>query len=92
LECPVRVAILPSSDIAHLAWTYGRSKRNRVRYGRLISTVSRSHEPTSTSMPANRRVSSPFPATPGNGSGIAATTRFTPARRIASVHGGVLPW
>ena len=33
----------------------------------------------------------PLPATWGKGSAMAATTRATPARRTASVQGGVLP-
>ena len=42
--------------------------------------------------PPREAASSPPPATFGNGSVIAATTRFTPDRSTASVQGGVWPW
>ena len=35
-ESPVRVQILPSRVIAHLAWTYGRPAVKRVRYGAVL--------------------------------------------------------
>ena len=57
----------------------------------LSSRASRSISPNDTSTPAARSRAAPCAAA-GFGSGIAATTRTTPAARIASTHGGVLPW
>src|SRR5262249_59934265 len=83
-----RVAILPSSDMAHLAWTYGRPVLTSFKYGSFSRRASVSPRPISTTTPAARNRSAPSPATAGNGSVIAATTRPTLARTIASAHGG----
>src|SRR5436305_1339824 len=72
-ESPARVAILPSSVIAHFRWTYGRPVASSFRYGAFSRRASASHSPNSTPTPAARSRSAPRPATCGNGSGMAAT-------------------
>jgi len=53
--------------------------------------ASRSNTPLVTAMPAARSRSSPLPLTAGLGSVVAATTRTTPLRSSAFVHGPVRP-
>ena len=91
LESPVWVLILPSRVIAHFAITQGLPVRSNFRYGAFIFLASDSQTPTVTSSPASCKIAKPPPATLGNGSGIATTTRRTPDFNTASVQGGVLP-
>ncbi len=81
----------PSSVIAHLAITHGRPAPSSFKYGALSRRASSSSTPTSVSMPMLASSANPRPATSGNGSRIAATTRRMPASRIAATQGGVLP-
>ena len=90
-EAPVADAILPSSVIAHFAWTYGRRSSTRVRNGARSRFASAATQPSMTSIPAARSSASPPPSTLGNGSRVPTTTRRTPAAITARVQGGVLP-
>ena len=81
----------PSADTASLRVTHGRFDMKELKNGALSSRAASDSMPTSTSIPAARRRSTPPPAT-GFGSRTATTTRAMPAAMIASTHGGVLPW
>src|SRR3989441_3742106 len=82
----------PSMDVASFSATKGRIRCSRAnRNGALRAAASLPSSPCSAATPRRRRTSSP-PRACGSGSRIAATTRRTPAARIASVHGGVWPW
>ena len=86
------VAKAPSRLIAHLAITHGRPRSTKVRKGAVRRVASCSRRPTSTVSPARSSATMPPPATAGNGSRAAITTRLMPAAITASVQGGVLPW
>ena len=77
-----------------LAGKEGRFVTSRLRYGALSSAARAvaGSGPTSTRMPAARRMARPPPLTLGKGSRMAATTRPTPEARTTSVQGGVFPW
>ena len=90
--CPVRLAVLPSSVIAHLTITHGRPVVTRFVNGAIRARASPSRTPTVTSTSAARSAATPPPAVCGAGSAAPITTRATPARSTASVQGGVLPW
>src|SRR3954447_9696163 len=94
LESPVRVATLPSSVIADLNRTHGRPVRACLRKAWLARRARAASSPpaTSTVTPSSRRMPRPRPEAFSVGSSAATTTRRMPASRIASVHGGVLPW
>ena len=78
--------------MAHLATTHGLPAERSFRYGALSLWACFSRTPLCTSRPVARSSASPPPATWGNGSAMAATTRATPAASKARVQGGVLPW
>src|SRR5712664_2403324 len=91
-ELPATSAIRPSIDVASLTATNGRSACSRAnRNGALSAAAASASRPIDTATPLARSAAAP-PRACGSGSGSAATTRATPAARIASVHGGVLPW
>src|SRR5438094_557799 len=91
-ELPAASAMRPSIDVASFKATNGRSACSRAnRNGALSAAAASASRPRETITPLARS----FPAPPracGSGSATAATTRATPAARIASVQGGVLPW
>src|SRR5256886_1387209 len=90
-ELPPASAMRPSIEVASLRATNGRSVCRRVaRKGAFCAAASSAIRPTSVSIPARLRISMP-PRASRSGSRTAATTRRTPAARIASTHGGVLP-
>ena len=89
---PVRVAILPSSVIAHFAMIHGRPVPTSFKYGAFSRRASASSKPTSTVTPAACNSAIPRPRTSENGSRWATTTRRTPdghgpraGRRLALV-------
>ena len=88
------VATLPSSVIADLNSTQGRPVRACLRNGWLSRRARSARSPSATtiSTPSSRRIPRPRPEACSDGSSEATTTRRIPARRIASVHGGVRPW
>src|SRR3989475_9530694 len=91
-ELPATSAIRPSIDVASLSATNGRSACSRAnRNGALSAAAASASRPIDTATPLARSAAAP-PRACGSGSGSAATTRAAPAARIASVHGGVLPW
>src|SRR5438309_2287750 len=91
-ELPAASAIRPSIDVASLSATKGRSACSRAnRNGAFNAAPASASKPIATVTPRARSTAAP-PRACGSGSGIAATTRATPAARIASVQGGVLPW
>ena len=65
---PVRVAILPSSDMAHLAITHGRLVATSFKYGAFNCRAWSASKPISTAMPADSRAAIPRPLTSANGS------------------------
>ncbi len=77
--------------MAHFAVTWGRWSAVAVKNAWFSSRASRSRQPRSTSMEAAASAAAPPPFTRGFGSGVAATTRRTPARTMASTQGGVRP-
>src|SRR5207249_9586966 len=82
----------PSIEVASFSATNGRSVCCLVkRKGAFCAAAASASKPIWTSIPARFRTSAP-PRASGSGSRTAATTRRTPAARMASVHGGVLPW
>ena len=90
-ELPPASAMRPSIEVASFRATYGRSVCRRVaRKGAFCAAASSASKPTSVSIPARLRMSMP-PRASRSGSRTAATTRRTPAARMASVQGGVLP-
>src|SRR5882762_8225029 len=91
-ERPPASAIRPSMEVASLSATNGRSVCCRVkRNGALSEAASSASRPICVSIPARFSTSTP-PRASASGSRTAATTRRMPAARMASVHGGVLPW
>src|SRR6266550_2821979 len=85
-------AIRPSIDVASLSATKGRSACSRAnRNGAFNAAPASASRPIATLTPRPRNTAAP-PRACGSGSGTAATTRATPAARIASAQGGVLPW
>src|SRR5713226_2212834 len=91
-ELPAASAIRPSIDVASLSATNGRSACSRAnRNGALSAAAASASRPIDTATPLARSAAAP-PRACGSGSGSAATSRAAPAARIASVHGGVLPW
>src|SRR6266704_2344699 len=91
-ELPAASAIRPSIDVASLSATKGRSACSRAnRNGAFNAAPASASKPIATLTPRARSTAAPPPAC-GSGSGIATTTRPTPAARIASAQGGVLPW
>ena len=93
-DSPPRVAMAPSSDSPAFNVTCARPRVMKRPHGastRSASRCSAPPKPSRTSTPAAARARAPWPATLGFGSRTANTTRRTPARRIASVHGAVRP-
>ena len=90
-DWPVKVAILPSSDIALLIVTKGLPVCIYVKKCSFSSAHSSLHTGQTTSMPASRSKSMPFPDTSGLGSVLPTTTLAMPASIIRSAQGGVLP-
>src|SRR6266576_2433057 len=91
-ELPPASAMRPSIDVASFRATKGRSVCRRVdRNAAFCAAAASASTPISVSIPARFRISTP-PRASRSGSRTAATTRRIPAARIASVHGGVLPW
>src|SRR5664280_1145169 len=90
-DSPVRVAMRPSSDAAHLTWTKGRRSRMDFRNASFSVSASSASAPTSTSTPRSLRRRMPRPAVRGSGSSVEHTTRDTPAAMSASEQGGVRP-
>jgi diaminohydroxyphosphoribosylaminopyrimidine deaminase/5-amino-6-(5-phosphoribosylamino)uracil reductase len=88
---PFSSAVLPSSEAAIFSRTHGVLRIMRLKKPRLSSRDSAAPAPISTSMPAARRRSKPWPATSGLGSGSDATTRPMPAATSASQQGPVRP-
>ncbi len=84
----MRVAILPSSDMAYFMTTNGRPVFTQVKNSSFWRAQS-GQSSTSTSIPAWRRAVSP--STRGLGSRAPTTTRLTPAAMRARVQGGVRP-
>ena len=89
---PSAVAIFPSRVIATFRLTQGRLCVMYFRKMRFCSRISASSRPASTATPPARSSAIPRPLTSGLGSVAPTTTRVIPAARIASVHGGCLPW
>ena len=83
-------ASAPSRERASLRMTHGRSEVKRKWNGAFSSRAAVSSTPARVATPRAARKASAAPAS-GSGSRQAATTRATPARRTASVQGGVLP-
>src|SRR5439155_604228 len=81
----------PSSNVASFSATNGRSACSRAnRNGAFNAAAASASRPIDTITPLARRTAAP-PCACGSGSEIAATTRATPAARIAAVQGSVLP-
>jgi hypothetical protein len=90
-ETPLLSAVLPSRLAATFKRNQGRPRVMRETKPMLSSLASASSSPLATAMPAAARRARPCPATRGFGSGIATTTRATPAAISASAQGGVRP-
>ena len=88
---PFASAVRPSRLAAIFMRTHGRPRVMRERKPALSSRASRSSRPTSTCDAGGAQAAGAPPAASGFGSGIAATTRATPAATSASTHGGVRP-
>ena len=88
---PEAMAVRPSRLMASFTRTQGRPRVMRLTKPGLSASASASSTPAAASMPAACRRASPWPATCGFGSVIAATTRATPASTSASAQGGVRP-
>ena len=87
-DAPVRVAMRPSSETASLSETYGSPVVTHLAQGAMSARASFSLGPTTTSMPAARRRSTPPPSRAG-------WDRCSPPRpcailasRMASTQGG----
>ena len=81
----------PSSVSADLSVNRGLRDAIHRENASFRRRPSASRRPVLTPIPAARNCLKPRPATKGFGSGIAATTRATPAAISASVHGPVRP-
>ena len=81
----------PSALTAALTITNGRRRSWADRKPAFSRRAAAPSSPTSTATPAARSTSTPRPATRGNGSSVATTTRVTPASRMRCVHGPVRP-
>src|SRR6185312_5972637 len=85
-------AIFPSSVIADFKITSGLCVRMYLAKASFKARACSSNIPVTTSMPARRSRSNPFPLTCGLGSDMHATTLRTPAAMSASAQGPVRPW
>src|SRR3989338_11268823 len=91
-DWPAVVAILPSRLCPTFAITHGNFDTIAFSNGAFSRLASSAITPLVTRIHERRSFASPRPFVVGFGSRAPITTRATPARTIASEHGGVRPW
>ena len=90
-DWPVKVAILPSRDIALFMVTNGLCVWINVKKYSFNWIHSSTHTSVVTFIPASVRIWMPLPATSGFGSVLPITTRAIPDSTTRFAHGGVFP-